>query len=125
MERINLVIYQMYPSSYANDLNLFFNRFDSHDFSSETKKWRQTLCPGEQVNIYTTNEDEVRSHFKRLNSCKGSGPDKLMPRILKACADQLSYIFMTIFYVLAYRNYQISGRLHVLFLFQRSLLLHV
>ena len=44
-----------------------------------------------------TSEDEVRRAFQHVNPNKATDPDNIAPRVLKACAEQLAYIFCIIF----------------------------
>ncbi|KAK6958765.1 RNA-directed DNA polymerase from mobile element jockey [Biomphalaria glabrata] len=47
------------------------------------------------VNFVT--EDEVTLLFKRVDVTKASGPDKISGKLVKLCAEQISFIFCHIF----------------------------
>ena len=47
-------------------------------------------------NLITT-EEEVRRIFASQNPPKAAGPDKLSPRVLKLCSNQLAYIFSVLY----------------------------
>ena len=82
----------------VNELNQFFNRFDCHDFS---QKHRQihilNRAFAEEDDFQNTSEDEVQRAFQQVNPNKATGPDNIAPGVLKACAEQLAYIFCIIF----------------------------
>ena len=42
-------------------------------------------------------EESVRSFFRKQNTHKAPGPDRVSPSVLKACADQLAPVFADIF----------------------------
>lgn len=46
---------------------------------------------------FTFTEHEVRRTLQAVDPKKAAGPDGISGRVLKACADQLSGIFMRIF----------------------------
>ena len=78
---------QKIDKDYLNEMNSFFARFEDMN--------------GCQSQVYdVTNEDcvvieewEVRREFARVNARKACGPDGVKPRVLNACASQLSFIF--------------------------------
>ena len=82
----------------ANELNAFYTRFDREDFSEQhaqiTTDFNNTSSS--YVN-FETSEDEVRVLLKACNPKKAPGPDGISPKLLKTCADQLAFIFKTIF----------------------------
>ena len=75
------------PLTFANDLNVFYSRFDTTDFSKET----DTVCePLLTVpNDVNVSEDDVKRVFSRLNPRKASGPDGVGGKVLKECAGSL------------------------------------
>ena len=77
----------------ANELNIFYARFDVRDFSEDCATLCETIVP-EQLDL---SEADVVTSFSRLNSHKASGPDGLKGRTLKNCATQLGKIFTLIF----------------------------
>ena len=84
-----------------NELNQFFNRFDWHDFSQKHRQIHILNKASAEENDFqrlNTSEDEVWRLFQHVNTNKATGPDNTAPRVLKACAEQLAYIFCIIFY---------------------------
>lgn len=85
---------------YANDLNVFYNRFDKNDFRNEINSLHTTLKNMLMIDdgpILQVSNDDVCCEFKKLNTTKSAGPDNITPRILKLCAEQLAEIFTFIF----------------------------
>ena len=85
----------------VNELNQFFNRFDCHDFSQKRRMIHDILnrafAEEDDFQRLNTSEAEVRRAFQHVNPNKATGPDNIAPRVLKACAEQLAYIFCIIF----------------------------
>ena len=81
------------PVKLSNDLNMFYSRFDKHDFSNEC----DTVCAGMTPTPVTIKEQDVISIFQQLNPHKAPGPDGLKGRVLKECATQLGPIFTQLF----------------------------
>ena len=50
-----------------------------------------------RLDIITTNEIEVESLLRRINTYKSSGPDCIGNRVLKHCAKPLSFPFSKLF----------------------------
>ena len=90
---------------YAEDLNAFYARFDTRDYSSERKavvdKIKNEYCE----NIIFSPET-VKLHFSHLNVRKAPGPDGLSGMVLKKCCEQLCNVFC--------RLYQMSIDNHVI-----------
>ena len=80
----------------ANELNVFYTRFDQHDFSLEQRQAMDTVhqLPGSPVII---SEEEVRGLFMKLNARSASGPDGISCKTLKTCCDSLAYVFKILF----------------------------
>ena len=83
-------------TEYANELNVFYNRFDKSNFPTEAVNLRSFLCDDSVLNL-RTNENEVRHLFRKQKSSKVAGPDMLHPCIFKLCSSELSFIFTYIF----------------------------
>ena len=85
----------------VNELNQFFNRFDCHDFSQKHRQIHDILnrasAEEDDFQRLSTIEDEVQHVFQHVNPNKATGPDNTAPRVLKACAELLAYIFCIIF----------------------------
>ncbi len=83
-------------TTYVNDLNSFYARFDTHDFSNEISKAKfecQSAISECDVQKIVVTESDVRRVFSRLNTSKACGPDGVKGRVLKLCCEQLSYVF--------------------------------
>ena len=84
-------------ASEVSELNPFFSRFDCHIFLQKHRQIHDILnrasAEEDDFQRLNTNEDEVR----HVNPNKATGPDNTAPRVLKARAEQLSYIFCIIF----------------------------
>lgn len=56
-----------------------------------------TPAPNGHAPPFTIQEHRVRSVLRAVNTRKAAGPDGMMGRVLKECADQLSAVFTKIF----------------------------
>ncbi|KAK0134020.1 hypothetical protein N1851_030427 [Merluccius polli] len=72
-------------SELANDLNIFYNRFNTYDFSHGTQNG---MC---------VDRDEVCKVSRGVKERNSPGPDNIGGRLLKNCAEPLSDIFSFIF----------------------------
>lgn len=77
-------------------MNIFFSRFDIHDFSDKLKKLTEEQAQVESIPFSITKED-VRSVFKRTKVNTSPGPDGITGRLLKCCSEQLCRVFSDIF----------------------------
>ena len=77
-------------AEYADDLNLFFNRFDKYDISTEVENLRISLSSQNDSNWNCIMTEEVRRIFTSQTPSKAAGLDKLSPRVLKLCSNQLA-----------------------------------
>jgi hypothetical protein len=83
---------------FANELNIFYSRFNTRDESDElsnlTDGLRKELhlhqCPSVTV-------EEVRKCFRKQKCGKAPGPDKISGIILRECGDQIAPICATLF----------------------------
>lgn len=82
-------------TTFANDLNTFYARFDVHDFKKEC----DDLCDPLMAipDHVTVSESDVTTCFSRINPRKAAGPDGLGGRVLRQCAGQLGYVFTRLF----------------------------
>ncbi|KAG1677979.1 ATP-binding cassette sub-family A member 2 [Nymphon striatum] len=87
---------QNLTTEYANELNLFYNRFDKYDFSTEICELESMFKNSGGLDIVVSEED-VRRKFGRLNSSKAAGPDKISAQVLRSCSSQLANIYSIIF----------------------------
>ena len=78
-------------SKVANDLNVFYTRFDQRDFSALSKH-RQLMekVQDQRPWPFVTNEENVRLNFRNINSKSASGPDDGSGKSLKLCSDSLA-----------------------------------
>ena len=83
-------------TSYANDLNNFYNRFDEHDFSEQVCNLRNVMCENDDWSLITSVE-EVQKLFACRNPVKAAGPDQMSNKVLKYCSRQIADVFCTIF----------------------------
>jgi hypothetical protein len=67
------------------DLHSFFARFEKPETISPTPADPNPSAPTLNVNDYA-----VVKQLNSLNSGKGAGPDGLIPKVIKLCADQLA-----------------------------------
>ena len=84
------------PLAFANELNEFYNRFDTRDEQEDIINLVDQLdfttdsCP-------SFNESEVKLCFKQQKSKKAPGPDNIAGRVIKECCEQLAPIFTRLF----------------------------
>lgn len=77
----------------SNDLNFFYNRFNSHDFSQELVFKNASL----EQNSVNVDKDMVLKLFRGIRERTSPGLDGIGGHILKNCAVQLADIFCFIF----------------------------
>jgi hypothetical protein len=75
-----------------DELNNFFARFEKPNAQPP-----QPLAENPTASACLIDEKEVFKLLRRLNPRKAAGPDGLIPRVLKLCADQLTTIITEIF----------------------------
>ena len=80
----------------ANDLNIFYKRFDNKDFSQEQNIALNKVNENLDIPLVTTVE-EVKTQFSKINARSASGPDGVGSRTLKLCCDSLSGVYCTLF----------------------------
>ncbi|KAJ8023776.1 RNA-directed DNA polymerase from mobile element jockey [Holothuria leucospilota] len=83
-------------TSYADEVNTFYNQFDSLDFSNGIYYLRTQLTYNPEP-FLVISEDKVRYQFAKINPSKAAGPDMLSPRVLRTCSGKLAGIFTHIF----------------------------
>ncbi|KAL6479062.1 hypothetical protein MHYP_G00124950 [Metynnis hypsauchen] len=79
-------------TSLAEELNCFFARYEVKAVETDTKP-----PPVSHNHILTVQEHEVRHVLRAVNPRKAAGPDGVIGKVLKVCADQLSVVFTKIF----------------------------
>ena len=84
------------PFSTANELNKFYARFDTMDFTSEIT----SLCSElRKLNVTPPRIDleTVVTIFKRVKANKAMGPDMINGKLLKCCARELAIPYSELF----------------------------
>ena len=84
--------------TFVEDLNTFYCRFDSQDFSREREERCKEL--EERVGGWEVPEvtvEEVEKVFKRLNVHKACGPDQISGKVLKTFSKELAPIYCDVF----------------------------
>ncbi len=79
-------------SSFPDDLNRFFARFDCTDSSDNT--WAQQ---GPSPPVLTLSPHDVRRTLQHINPNKATGPDGVPGRVLKYCAGELTAVLTDLF----------------------------
>jgi hypothetical protein len=82
-----------------NVLNLFYARFEKHDFSEDLADVKDSLS-SDSGNVFDEtilSSEIVTDIFKRLNVNKAPGPDGICGRTLRLCAEQLGGVFHHLF----------------------------
>ena len=84
------------PLKFASDLNLFYNIFDTRDFSIECESLLAagSLPVRDDFDISTV---DVTNQFKKSKANKAPGPDGIPGRLLKECAIELGLVFQPLF----------------------------
>jgi len=83
-----------FSPSFANDLNVFFSRFDKNDFSVE----RDSVC--RSISGYVTitlKEHDIIASLSSIKSNSAPGPDCLRGRVLKENVHELKGIVLELF----------------------------
>ena len=85
-------------NAFANELNVFYSRFDNQDFSNERSELINVLKNKADVKI-TIDECDVNSQLSKIKPSKAAGPDNIGGKILKECRTQLASILTKLFQV--------------------------
>jgi hypothetical protein len=80
----------------ADELNTFYGRFDTADFSTERASVLAELSKKDD-RIEEITEEEVSQQFKHVNPRSACGPDSLPGAVLKHCHDSLAPVFRVLF----------------------------
>ena len=78
----------------SDTLNKFFARFEEKCHSN---CMIEIPAQGSQAPALEIEQEEVVNLLKQVDSRKGAGPDKIMPKVLKLCADQLASALTMVF----------------------------
>ncbi|KAK7466032.1 hypothetical protein BaRGS_00037402 [Batillaria attramentaria] len=81
----------------AKELNDFYCRFDSLDFTENRKQMCDTLSDvASSEDIPEIHKETVEAVFRGLNPRKAPGPDNISGRLTKTCSEELSGVFCSI-----------------------------
>ena len=86
-----------HSNDFVNELNNFYCRFDTHDFTAENTALECSLANVPLTSTVNINETDVRNVFSGLKLNKAVGPDGISNRVLKSCSHQLANVFTQIF----------------------------
>ena len=82
-------------SGFAKDLNKFYARFDSVDFSQTLVDLRNNMSSmADPNNCIEISVNDVMQTLDKIDTKKACGPDKLSGRLLKTCRNSLSSIYI-------------------------------
>ena len=70
----------------SNELNDFYQRFDSQNFSQECDRVLQSLPDTDDTCCLEVDPTSIRRLFSRVRTGKAAGPDGLPAFLLKSCA---------------------------------------
>jgi hypothetical protein len=88
---------KLHTTALPTELNTFFNRFDSQDFTNDCMQALQALPPIDPNEPAPFTVEEVRHQLSRCNPSKAPGPDGIPARVLKTCATELAPIAHSLF----------------------------
>ncbi|XP_077981372.1 uncharacterized protein LOC144436447 [Glandiceps talaboti] len=84
--------------TFANELNDFYCRFDTHNFQQQQENARNIVTSKlEQSDMPQISEMEVSLKLKCINPRKAQGPDNISGRFLRHCHLEVASIFTTLF----------------------------
>ncbi|KAJ8353443.1 hypothetical protein SKAU_G00210100 [Synaphobranchus kaupii] len=86
------------PLSFAEDLNIFYARFDTTNCSEECRALLETLLIPEPAHPSPFTVEDVRRQLSRCKPSKAPGPDGIQARVLKECAAELAPIMHSLFW---------------------------
>ena len=84
------------PEIFCNELNKFFARFDTHDFSGVRRVITNFLGSREAEPI-TVTEEAVSKSLRSVKIGKAAGPDAISSSVIKLCWEPLTPILRKIF----------------------------
>ena len=94
--RENVFANERDPQLRANELNIFFSRFDQENFQHLADERVVELRDTQDPPI-TIEEREVRKRLKMINPRKATGPDGVSGRVLQTCSSQLATPYCMLF----------------------------
>ena len=78
--------------SFLNELNNFYAHFERNNGDTTTK-----ATPPTDHQPFTLSSTDVHTALSRINTHKAAGPDNILGRVFRTCAEQLTGIFTDIF----------------------------
>ena len=81
----------------ANEMNIFFARFETTDFVQEHALELETIN-SENEHPITLQVEEVRKELPKINPNKAPGPDKISGRCLRECRRELAVLMEILLY---------------------------
>ncbi|CAK6977839.1 RNA-directed DNA polymerase from mobile element jockey [Scomber scombrus] len=85
------------PISFAENLNIFYTRFDTRDYSEGCRARLETIPLPDPTQPDPFSVDDVCRQLSRCKPGKSPGPDHIQARVLKECATELSPVMHSIF----------------------------
>ncbi|KAJ8355029.1 hypothetical protein SKAU_G00225960 [Synaphobranchus kaupii] len=86
------------PLSFAEDLNIFYARFDTTNCSEECRALLETLPIPEPAHPAPFTVEDVRRQLSRCKPGKPPGPNGIQARVLKECTAELAPIMHSLFW---------------------------
>ena len=83
-------------NTYVNDMNEFFARFETHDFSNARDEMMSKIQSKTDENI-VIRQEQVQHTLKNIRTGKATGPDEVPAKALKCCAEQLAPVLTILF----------------------------
>ena len=85
----------------ADDINTFFARHEDSVHPADINSMMDVIAPivelAAEGEVPTLSEHDVRLALKNVNSRKAAGPDNILGRVIKVCADQIAPIVTCIY----------------------------
>ena len=76
----------------AEDLNMFYTRFDKRDFHME-QEWVMSETQSRSSHAVVVSDEDIRVCFRKVNPRSATGPDKVSGRTPKECSESLAPVF--------------------------------
>ena len=92
--------------TYADELNDFYSRFDKDSTLDENKRFKNDNFASFDDDVPIFRQEDTCRVFRSLKVNKSQGPDKITPKLMKTCAEELSVPFTRVFN-LSLENHQL------------------
>ena len=83
--------------TYADELNDFYSRFDKDSTPDENKRFKIDNLSAFHDDVPIFRQEDTCRVFQSLKVNKSQGPDKIAPKLMKTCAQELAAPFTRIF----------------------------